>query len=70
MALNLWGCMSVIKGFLTGVISALTVTSPPLYRYPYRNNLEAFRSDWKRIGGDIEAAQQSFEGPHDGEIYE
>ncbi len=49
-----------------GIVSALTVTSPPLYRYPYRNTLEAFRSDWKRIGGDIEAATQSFEGANAG----
>ncbi len=40
---------SVIKGMM----STLTVSSSELYRYPYRNAAEAFRGDWKRIGGDI-----------------
>ena len=50
--------MSVFKGLLYGVVSSLTLTSPPLYRYPYRSALQAFRGDWKRIGGDIEASQR------------
>lgn len=60
--------MSVTKGFITSMISALTMTSPPLYRYPYRNAHEAFRSDWKRISGDIEAAMQHFNGAESGEL--
>jgi hypothetical protein len=56
-----------LKGFLSSIASALTLTSPPLYRYPYRNTAEAFRGDWKNIGKDIEAAQQNFDGTRDGE---
>lgn len=39
-----------------GIVSTLTFTSSPLYRYPYRSAAEAIRGDGKRIGGDIEAA--------------
>lgn len=39
---------------LRGVVSTMTVTHSELYRYPYRQAGEAFRGDWKRIGGDIE----------------
>jgi len=44
-----------------GIIAMLTVTNPPLYRYPYRNSQEAFRADWKKVGSDIEAATVVFE---------
>ena len=54
--------MSLIKGLVNGIVCSLTMSSPPLYRYPYRNTLEAFRSDWKRIGGDIDAAMRSMNG--------
>lgn len=54
--------MSFACGFVRGLVFSLTLTSPPLYRYPYRNSMEAFRSDWKRIGGDVEAAFHHFEG--------
>lgn len=54
--------MSFADGFMRGMVLSMTLTSPPLYRYPYRNSMEAFRSDWKRIGGDVEAAFQAFEG--------
>lgn len=54
--------MSFANGFVRGLVFSLTLTSPPLFRYPYRNSMEAFRSDWKRIGGDVEAAFQAFEG--------
>ncbi len=47
--------MSIVKGFMQGMISAFTVTTPPLYRYPYRNASEAFRGDSKQIARDIEA---------------
>lgn len=46
--------MSVIREFLKGIVSVLTVMPAPLYRYPYRNTAEAFRGDWSRIGKDIE----------------
>jgi hypothetical protein len=58
--------MSFSDEFLRGVVSIFKLTSPPLYRYPYRNSIEAFRSDWKHIGGDIDAAFQSFEGGQEG----
>ncbi len=58
--------MSFSDEFLRGVVSVLKITSPPLYRYPYRNSMEAFRGDWKHIGSDIESAFQSFEGARDG----
>jgi hypothetical protein len=54
--------MSFADGFVRGLVLSLTLTSPPLYRYPYRNSMEAFRSDWKHIGGDVESAFQTFEG--------
>ncbi len=50
-----------LKEMLKGVVSVLTVTSSPLYRYPYRNASEAFRGDWKRIGTDVEGAFQALE---------
>jgi len=59
--------MSFSDEFLRGVICSFKMTSPPLYRYPYRNSLEAFRGDWKRIGSDIGAAFESFEGAGAGE---
>jgi len=59
------------KGFFDTVVGALTLSSPPLYRYPYRNSLEAFRSDWKHIGSDIIAARQHYEGESgEGDNYE
>ncbi len=61
--------MSFANGFVRGLVFSLTLTSPPLYRYPYRNSMEAFRSDWKRIGGDVEAAFQAFEGAADKDEY-
>lgn len=59
--------MSFAENFLRGVVSAMTFTSPPLYRYPYRNSMEAFRSDWKRIGSDIDSAFRMFEGASESE---
>lgn len=47
--------MSLWLDTIRGMMSALSTASSPLYRYPYRNADEAFRGDWKRIGGDIEA---------------
>ncbi len=57
--------MSLLNGLLKGIASTLTVSSPPLYRYPFRNAMEGFRSDWKHISADVEAAVQIFEGNKD-----
>lgn len=47
--------MNVIGTFCTGLISVLQITSAPmLYRYPYRTSAEGLRSDWQRIGQDID----------------
>lgn len=46
--------MHVLREFLKGIVSVLTIAPPPLYRYPYRNSAEAFRGDWSRIGKDVE----------------
>jgi hypothetical protein len=54
--------MNFISGFISSLASSVTLNSPPLYRYPYRNAQEAFRGDWKNVGKDIEAAQQNYEG--------
>jgi hypothetical protein len=57
---------NLMRGFFGSIVGALTLTSPPLYRYPYRNAMEAFRSDWKHIGGDMDAAHRHFGGEGDG----
>lgn len=62
--------MSFSDEFLRGVVSVFKITSPPLYRYPYRNSMEAFRGDWKHIGGDIDAAFLSFQGGSEGGEYD
>lgn len=62
--------MSFSREFFRGFALALKMTSPPLYQYPYRNSVEAFRSDWKHIGGDIEASFELFEGAGGGENHE
>lgn len=47
--------MNILGAFCTGLISVLQITSAPLlYRYPYRTSAEGLRSDWQRIGQDIE----------------
>ncbi len=48
--------MDFIRKLLGGVSSVLTVTSSPLYRYPYRSGGEALRGDWLRVGKDIRGA--------------
>lgn len=50
--------MKIIFEFLKGIVSVLTITPPPLYRYPYRNSAEAFRGDWKRLGEDVYAVME------------
>ena len=39
--MNLW--FACIKS----MASVFSFSAAPLYRYPYRNGAEAFRSDWK-----------------------
>lgn len=46
--------MSLLIQTLRGVVSVLSISASPLYRYPYRDANEAFRGDWKRIAGDVE----------------
>lgn len=48
--------MSVVKSFMSGFMSVVTVTAmPQLYRYPYRTSAEGLRGDMQRVGGDIES---------------
>lgn len=48
--------MHVIRDFFGGILSVVKVLGAPLlYRYPYRTSAEGLRSDWIRIGQDIEA---------------
>ena len=47
--------MSIMRAFCSGLLSVLQITSAPLlYRYPYRTSAEGLRSDWQKIGQDIE----------------
>ena len=48
--------MEIMHNFMSGLLSVLKVTGAPLlYRYPYRNSAEGMRSDWRRIGDDMES---------------
>lgn len=58
--------MQVIREFLKGIVSVMTVMPSPLYRYPYRNSAEAFRGDWGRIGKDLGAVFEPPEKQDDG----
>lgn len=54
--------MMLVSNFVKGIISVITVTAAPqLYRYPYRNSIEAFRGDMQRIGGDLAAVNRKLE---------
>lgn len=44
--------MQVLFEFLKGIVSVMTVSPAPLYKYPYRNSAEAFRGDWSHIAKD------------------
>ena len=48
--------MEFLLNCLRGLVSVLTISSSPLYRYPYRNAAEAFRGDWQKIGQDLSMA--------------
>jgi hypothetical protein len=47
--------MNFLKQFFAGFGALFATTTPPLYRYPYRNSADALRGDWYRVGKDIEA---------------
>lgn len=51
--------MEFLKQLFGGFSALFVITTPPLYRYPYRRNAEGLRGDWLRVGGDIEAAIDS-----------
>lgn len=45
-----------MRNFAVGLMSVLKITgSSLLYRYPYRTSAEGLRTDWQRIGGDIDS---------------
>ncbi len=48
--------MEFLRQLLGGFGALFAITTPPLYRYPYRKNAEGLRGDWLRVGGDIQAA--------------
>ncbi|MFO0389900.1 MAG: hypothetical protein ACK502_09330 [Alphaproteobacteria bacterium] len=57
--------MEIIHNFMSGLLSVLKITgSPLLYRYPYRNSAEGLRSDWSRIGDDVESVMGRMEEGH------
>jgi hypothetical protein len=60
--------MNVISNFVIGLTSVLRVTSVPLlYRYPYRTSAEGLKSDWNKIGDDIDSVMGKLESEvHDG----
>ena len=45
--------MKHLLNFLDGLSRQFAITTPPLYRYPYRNSAEGLRGDMNRIGKDI-----------------
>lgn len=45
--------MSRLFDVFAGTARLFTITTPPLYRYPYRNSAEGLRGDMGRIGKDI-----------------
>jgi hypothetical protein len=46
--------MSVLFDFLGGLSRQFEITTPPLYRHPYRNSAEGLRGDMLRLGKDME----------------
>lgn len=56
---------SHIRSLLGGMMSVMTFSPSPLYRYPYRNSAEAFRGDWSRIGKDISYICEQMQQPGD-----
>ncbi len=58
--------MEIMHNFMTGLLSVLKITGAPLlYRYPYRNSAEGMRSDWSRIGDDVESVMGRMDKGHD-----
>ena len=50
-----------LRTLLSGMVSVLAFTTPPLYRHPARANQEALRGDFNRIGADIGRVVESFD---------
>jgi len=50
--------MQVLREFLKGIVSVMTISPSPLYKYPYRNSAEAFRGDWARIAKDMTSVME------------
>ena len=55
--------IAFLQQLLGGMVSTLTFTRAPLYRYPHRSTGEAFRGDWNRIGKDISASLEKLDEP-------
>jgi hypothetical protein len=51
---------TLLTHILEGCALALSVTSAPLYRYPYRNSAEALRGDWQRVTRDVSHTLERF----------
>lgn len=55
-----WGeRMQFLRQIFAGIGAPLRVSSSPLYRYPYRDSMQALAGDWKRVGKDIAASVDS-----------
>ena len=55
--------MNFFKQLFGGFSAVFSITTPPLYRYPYRNSAEALRGDMLRVGGDMHyVGEQMSEG--------
>lgn len=60
--------MNIVGDFFSGLLSVLKITGAPLlYRYPYRTSAEGLKSDWVRIGQDIESVIGRLEASADHE---
>jgi len=47
--------IGLLKNMLSGMGSVLRIPASPLYRYPYRQSGEGLRSDWLKIGKDVQS---------------
>ena len=45
--------MGFFKQLFGGFGALFSVTTPPLYRYPYRNSFESLSGDMAKVGRDI-----------------
>jgi hypothetical protein len=58
--------MNLVRQLFAGFGALFAITTPPLYRYPYRQNYEGLRGDWLRVGGDIESAIETTDEEYHG----